>query len=268
MVVCLLASGAVAASPVLLSGPYQVGEMGVLTFKVSKEELKGFFLSGTRCDFAPSEQLVSATIDGSAVVGTLTTCLEGRGCSTAGGVPFLGVISDTGITTYLSFPQGCGAPGLDQKAVVTMQIDFGFLKKSGEEAMAAQKWDAAIPFLRRAAQLPQGATDLNVLNLLGSAYNLSKQYAEGRKVFEGALEVVNRKGAPGELRATLLYNLACAVAGAAPRDPMALTQAVEHLKQAVLFGPRPQFSEALAKDADLDPLRGLPEFQKLKKAYR
>lgn len=266
LVVCLAALPSSAGGPPppsLLSGPYQVGDLGVLSLRVVKNEVKGTYASGSRCDFSTSDQLLEGTLEGSAFVGKLTTCLEGSGCGTTGVLPFFGVVSDTAITTYLTIPSGCSAPGLDDRRVVTIQIDYGWLKKNGEDAMRAGKWDAAIAFLRRAAQLPPGANDPSVLNLLGSAHNMSKAYAEGRQVFEAALELANKRGAPAELKANILYNLACSEAGVANRDPGLQARAIEHLKQALQLGSPNQFREDLAMDGDLDPLRGLPEFQKL-----
>lgn len=263
LVVCLTTSVVSAATPapMLLSGPYQVGELGVFSLKVTRTEVKGFYSSGARCDFAPAEQLLEGTLEGSVLVGKLTTCLEGSGCGTTGVIPFLGVVSDTSITAYLTIPSGCSAPGLDNR--LTIQIDYAWLKKNGEDAMLTGKWEVALTYLRRAVQLQVGGADPKMLNLLGAAYNGSKAFADGRQTFEAALELANKKGAPADLKAEILYNLACSEAGMANRDPVLQGRAIEHLRQALQLSPSAQVREGLASDGELDPLRGLPEFQKL-----
>lgn len=268
LVVCLTTSVVAAGTPTgptLLSGPYQVGDVGLFNLKITStkdtKEVKGVYLSGSRCDFPPQEPLLEGTLEGSVFVGKLTTCLEGSGCGTTGVIPFLGVVSETSITSYLTIPDGCSAPGLDKR--LTIQIDFAWLKKSADEAWRARKWEVALPLLRRMTQLPAASNDPKVLNQLGVAYNQSKAFAEGRQVFDTALEVATRNGAPAELKSDILYNLACAEAGVANRDPGIQGRAIEHLKQAIQLSPSALLREGLATDADLDPLRGLPEFQKL-----
>lgn len=266
LVVCLTASVVAAAPPAvpvpaLLSGPYQVGELGIFNLKVTRNEVKGVYVSGARCDFKADEPLLEGTLEGSVFVGKLTTCLEGAGCGTTGVIPFLGVVSDISITSYLTIPDSCSAPGLENR--LTIQIDFAYLKKLADEAWRLRKWDAALPLLRRMVQLPPAASDPKVFNQLGVAYNQSKAFPEGRQVFETALELANRNGAPAELKSDILYNLACAEAGVANRDPGIQGRAIEHLRQAIQLNPSALLREGLATDADLDPLRGLPEFQKL-----
>jgi aryl-alcohol dehydrogenase-like predicted oxidoreductase len=46
-------------------------------------------------------------------------------------------------------------------------------------------------------------------------------------------------------------------------DPARQSQAISYLKQALQLSPSALVREGLATDGDLDPLRGLPEFQKL-----
>jgi len=267
LVVCLTTSVVAAATPgpTLLSGPYQVAELGLFNLKITtvkdSREVKGVYLSGSRCDFQPQESLLEGTLEGSVFVGKLTTCLEGSGCGTTGVIPFLGVVSETSITGYLTIPDGCFAPGLDRR--LTIQIEFAWLKKGADEAWKAKKWDVALPLLRRMTQLPSASSDPRVLNQLGIAYNQSKAFAEGRQVFETALEFANRNGTPAELKSDILYNLACAEAGVANRDPVIQGRAIEHLRQAIQLSPSALLREGLAGDAELDPLRGLPEFQKL-----
>ncbi|MDP3502810.1 MAG: hypothetical protein Q8S33_20925 [Myxococcales bacterium] len=263
LVVCLTASVVFSATPapMLLSGPYQVGGLGLFTLKVTRSEVKGVYLSGSRCDFKVDEPLLEGSLEGSVFVGKLTTCFTGSGCGSTGVIPFLGVVSDTSITGYLTIPAACSAPGLENR--LTIQLDFAWLKKLADEAWRARKWDAALPLLRRMVQLPSASSDPKVFNQLGVVYNQSKAFAEGRQVFEAALELANRNGAPAELKSDILYNLACAEAGVANRDPVIQARAIEHLRQAIQLSPSALLREGLANDADLDPLRGLPEFQKL-----
>jgi hypothetical protein len=258
-------SSAATPAPMLLSGPYQVGELGVFTLTVTRNDVKGRSTSGSRCpptpSDSPSELSLEGTLEGSVLVGKLTTCLEGSGCRATGAIPFLGVVSDTSITAYLTIPGGCSAPGLDSR--LTIQVDYSWLKKNGEDAMLAGKWQIALTHLRRAVQMPEGAEDPKMLNLLGAAHNGSKAFADGRQMFEAALALANRKSVSDDLKAQILYNLACSEAGVANRDPVLLGRAIEHLKQALSLSQSNQVREALAVDKDLDPLRALPEFQKL-----
>jgi hypothetical protein len=268
LVVCLATSVIAAAppGPSLLSGPYQVGRLGVLNLTITTaqdvKEVKGVYVSGARCDFKPQDSLLEGTFEGSVLVGKLTTCLEGAGCGTTGVVPFLGVVSDTSITTYVTIPGNCAAPGLEDNPL-TITIDYAWLKKTGEEAIKAAKWDVAITHLRRAVQLPAGANDPQMLNLLGVAYNGSKAFADGRQTFEAALELAKKKGAPADVKSQLYFNLACSESALAAGDPERQSQAISYLKQALQLSSSALVREGLATDGDLDPLRGLPEFQKL-----
>lgn len=266
LVVCFTTSVVAAATPsvpvpVLLSGPYQVGGLGIFNLKVTRNEVKGVYVSGARCDFKADDSLLEGTLEGSVFIGKLTTCLEGTGCGTTGVIPFLGVVSETSITSYLTIPDSCSAPGLGTR--LTIQIDFAWLKKLADEAWRARKWEAALPLLRRMVQLPPASSDPNVFNQLGVAYNQSKAFVEGRQAFEAALVLVTRNGAPAELKSDIFYNLACAEAAVANKDPGMQGKAIEHLRQAIQLSPSAVLREGLATDADLDPLRGLPEFQKL-----
>lgn len=93
LVVCLTTSVVAAATPsvpvpALLSGPYQVGELGIFNLKVTRNEVKGVYVSGARCDFKADDPLLEGTLEGSVFVGKLTTCLEGTGYSTRASSPF------------------------------------------------------------------------------------------------------------------------------------------------------------------------------------
>lgn len=271
LVVCLLA-GVVAAAPppALLSGRYQASTLGQLDLTVSaageRVTIKGLYVKGTRCAFTDTEQLLEAELEGTAVVGKLTTCMEGAGCQSPGTLAFLGVVSEGSVTAYLALPKGCSAPGLEG----VLRLEQTHESRMSVAKGAIEKGDFALAqvVLQRAAQSDQGRDDAQVLELLGSVNNALKRFGDGRSALLRALDKVGKQ--PGEQRATILYNLACSEAGLMAADPGAQARALDYLKQALQIGKRGQFAQSLADDTDLDPLRGLPEFQRLtgKKAPR
>lgn len=269
---CIGSVASAAQPPLLVSGQYRVGELGVLNLAVStgpRVTVKGLYVSGTRCAFTDTDQLLEGELEGTSLVGKLTTCMEGPGCQSPGVIPFVGVINEGVVTAYLSLPTGCTAPGLDVR-LLRISPTIETLKGAAAAAYERKDWPSVQLYFRRATETPEGRDDPRLLELLGSAYNGGKQYAEGRQVLQRALSL-----APGRLsnedKATLLYNLACSEANLGGRDAAAPGRAIELLRQALQTGKRGQFSNELAADPDLDPLRELPEFQRvtgLKKANR
>lgn len=269
--VCLASAGVRADpnSPVI-DGDYQVGTFGVLRLTSTaamndRFVVKGTYVSGNKCGFAPSELLLEGTTDGSVLIAAFTTCIEGSGCQSPAKLPVMAVISEGSLTGYISLPRGCEAVGLEQR--VTMQIAPSALRAAAKNFMEASppNFERAASVLRRLSDLPEGRNDLEVLLQLGSALNGSKHYAEGRKVFERALVLPSFQSANAETRTMILYNLACSESGLSEKEPGLATQALEHLKLAVntARGTRIILKDYAAEDGDLAPIRANPEFQKL-----
>ncbi|MBL8922435.1 MAG: hypothetical protein JNJ54_26525 [Myxococcaceae bacterium] len=272
LVVCL-GAGLVRADPKspLIDGDYLVGEMGVLRLSAvamngSKERFKvdGKYVSGTRCAFAPTEVLIEGIIDGTVLIATLRTCMEGSGCPTPNDVAILGVISEGVVTAYIDIPRGCSAPGLEAQRLV-MEASASSLREAGNNFVKTQNYARAAAVYRRLTELPGGATDVDLLFRLGAAYNGLKRYQEGRAAFRKAMSLQGYGALTSEDKAYLLYNLACAEAGLIATDPEAESAAVGHLKEALELAKKPRLplKENAAVDEDLQPLAGNPEFQKL-----
>lgn len=264
-----LGSVAFAAQPSLLPGRYHVGEMGVLTLDVSsfgsRTQVKGHYARGARCDFTPADQLLDAELEGSALIGKLTTCMEGC-ASPTGVIPFVGVVNDGVVTAFISLPKGCSAPGIDER-MLRIGPTLESLKELANEAATKGEWATAQLLLRRATETAEGKDDPRVLGLLGGAYNSGRQYGDGRQVLLRAMQLAPGR-ITGDEKAELLYNLACSEANLGSKD--GATRAIDYLRQALQVGKKTTLLPVMSGDPDLDPLRELPDFQKLigKKAGR
>lgn len=257
----------------LLDGDYQVGTFGVLRLsstaipssqnKVERFSVKGSYVKGDKCGFAPSELLLEGVTEGSVLIATFTTCVEGSGCQSPSKLSLMAMIAEGSLTGYLSLPQGCEAKGLEHR--VTMQLSADSLRAAGTAFLRAPpNFERAAAVFKRLSELPEGRNDLEVLNLLGSAYNGAKQYQEGRKVFERARTLSGFQTAKPELRALLLYNLGCSEASLSEKEPGLADQAIEHLRQASqIKNSGLDVKNDAAADGDLAPLRSNPEFLKL-----
>lgn len=256
----------------LIDGEYVVGELGVLRLATtalngSKERfrLEGKYVSGTKCAFVSSEVLLEGVIDGTVLVATLKTCMEGSGCPTPNDIPLMGVIGEGSVTAYIDLPRGCSAPGLDSQKL-TMQATPATLREVAGTYYGQQNFVRAAAVYRRLTETSEGASDFDVHVQLGSSYNGLKRYGDGRAAFRKAMSLPGYGAASAENRAVLLYNLACAEAGLVGSDPEAESSAVAHLKEAIEIGkkaPRLGLRENAAHDADLESLHANPEFQKL-----
>lgn len=273
LIVCLGAGLARAdlKSP-LIDGDYTIGEMGVLrltsiAMNGSKErfKLEGKYVSGTRCAFAPTEVLFEGVIDGTVLIATFRTCMEGSGCPSTNDVAMLGVISEGIITAYIDIPRGCSAPGLEAQRLA-IEASAPSLREAGNNFVKAENYARAAAVYRRLTELPGGANDGELHFKLGSAFNGLKRYQDGRAAFRKAMSLPSYGGWTSEDKAYLLYNLACAEAGLIASDPEAESAAVAHLKEALELAkkvPRLTLKENAIADPDLQPLAGNPDFQKL-----
>jgi hypothetical protein len=287
LVVCLGAGVALAdlRSP-LIDGEYVAGQMGVLRLDStpvngSKERfrVKGEYVSGTRCAFVSPEVLLEGVIDGTVLVATLKTCMEGSGCPTTNGIALLGVIGEGTVTAYIDLPTGCSAPGFDSQKL-TLQATPNALKETAKAYLGAKNYVRAAAVYRRLAELSQSETELLVVYLqLGSAYNgiavdtnepqeRSKRYAEARGAFRKAMALSAFGDQAPAYRVSVLVNLACAEAGLVGAEPDVETAAIGHLKEALDVARKDpellaEVRAQLATDKELDALRNKPDFQKL-----
>lgn len=303
LVVCLGATAAFAdvnlavnlASP-LVEGDYQVGGLGLLRLSLtpsngSKDrfKVKGVYVKGERCDFADTEVLLEGYVEGTVLVATLKTCMEGSGCASPSDVPLLGVVSEGTVTAYITVPRGCSAPGLEQRLVlqaspatlreVAIALTAMASKRKAEasqagdrqkvEAEAAAYWARATPLWKRLTEFPEAEVNMSeALYQLGSAYNATRRYAEAKSVFKRTMASSVYEETSNEWKASILYNLACAEAGLVGREASAEADAIAHLKEAIRVGKPTKkgdtnYAAEAAADPELQPLHTNPEFQKL-----
>ena len=88
--VCLASTDVRAdASSPLIDGDYQVGTFGVLHLsssavpapnKVERFAVRGTYVRGDKCGFAPSELLLEGLTEGTVLIASFTTCVDGLGC--------------------------------------------------------------------------------------------------------------------------------------------------------------------------------------------
>jgi tetratricopeptide (TPR) repeat protein len=244
----------------VLSGDYRVPGAGLLTFRTTSTEVAGELKAENGCSALTGARLADGRFEGTTFVGTVSLCFEGSSCPTQG-VPFMGVMIDGAVIGYLTAPAGCRAKGVDGKHLV-FEPTLETVISIAETLLKASDFETARSQLIRASLTPAGRQSLQVYFYLGAALNGLKKFAEGKDALEQALRLAEATRAPDDLQALVLYNLACAEAGLSARDPAHLDPAMRHLKKAV--GPRnDRFREELVSDADLAPLRGLADFQKL-----
>lgn len=255
----------VARSPVI-DGDYQVGSFGTLrlTSKPAADSrflVEGAFVTSTRCKFDQGQPLLEGRTEGSVMIGTLTTCIEGSGCQSPAKLPIMTVLSEGVLTGYLSLPKGCDAPGLEQR--VSLQLAPDSLMAAGNAFMKAGNFERAAGAFKRLSELPERREDLEVLSQLGAAYNSNKQFAEGRKVLERASVLPSFPTASPPTRSLILYNLGCAEAVLSEKDAALVPRAIAHVGQALAIKGSEVSREDAAADGDLTALRSNPDFQKL-----
>lgn len=274
--VCLASADARADlnSP-LIDGDYQVGSFGVLRLtstaaasaqnKIERFAVRGTYVRGDKCGFAPSEVLVEGVTEGTVLIATFTTCVEGSGCQSPSKLSLMAVMSEGLLAGYISLPKGCEAKGLEQR--VTMELAPRTLREAALSFMQATppNFGRAAAAWKRLSELPEYRDDVDVLLQLGSTLNGMKDYQEGKRVFERALRHPAFAGSSGETRTMVLYNLACSESGLSEKDPTQASLALDHLKQAVETGRANRLNVAkyATEDGDLAPIRSMPEFQKL-----
>jgi tetratricopeptide (TPR) repeat protein len=257
-----LVSSAVAAAPPILSGPYRVNALGTLKLSTIQQGGKwavvGHYVSGPICAYGPTEQLLEAEFEGSVLVGALRTCLEGQSCPKEMEIPFLGVLSEGVVTSFISLPRGCQAPGLGTGPLVfTPTIEARI--ETSKALINVGDYEGAIAQLKRVSET-EGKNNGEVLFVLGSAYNFAKRFSEGKAAFEAALKLLP---VSNPLRVDALYNLACAESVLSSKDPALVTHALEHLKEAARLAPNADFRFHMASDVDLANISSKPDFLKL-----
>lgn len=295
LVVCLGATAAFAdvnvavnlASP-LIEGDYQVGGLGLLRLSLTQAngskdrfKVKGVYVRGERCDFSDTEVLLEGSLEGTALVATLKTCMEGPGCASLAEVPLLGVVGEGTVTAYITVPKGCTAPGIEQRLVfqatpptlqeVAKALSLMGAKRKAEaaEADALAYWTRATPLWKRISEVSTSEEgNLGALYQLGSAYAETKRYTEARNTFKRAMALGTYEAQANEWKALLLYNLACAEAGLVGKEASAEGDALAHLKEAIRLGKPMKkgdtnFAAEAAADPWFQPLHTNPEFQKL-----
>jgi len=253
--VALEASAAPSAS--IMRGEYVVGELGVLELSVSGNEVRGVFRRGNRCAFGDGETLLEGVVDGTVLVGKLTTCVEGASCASPKDVPFMGFFFDGTITANVEIERGCSATGITdgKPQVLTVQQTFASMWENAKHAVEAKDLETALPLLRGALRRPEGKENPQLLHDYGTVLNGLKEFERGRTALESALKFTKGKGPRDDERAVLLYNLACAEANSHEE-----AKAIEHLKEAVNAAKPGALKDEIQADGDLDPLRELPDF--------
>jgi hypothetical protein len=268
----ILGIGAVAraASP-LPDGVYKVGALGEVRVIVDGfGHVRGTFVSGSSCAFDPNQEILSGDLVGSALVGKVTVCLEGPpSCGTTLDLPFFAVPSDGLYTAFVTLPDQCSTPALDGQ--LTLNPTHKTRLQAAAKLMDSREWDparhpdAVIAWLRRAASTRDPtlspAHEFEILDRLGSVLNTRRNFAEARDVLLRAVPLM--ANLPADARWPVLYNLGCAEAQLSQQDPGLARSAFAHLKEAILLAAPNSLTKHLQEDAELAPLRVMPEFRKL-----
>ncbi|MDX2008868.1 MAG: hypothetical protein SFW67_01675 [Myxococcaceae bacterium] len=253
------ATTALAGAPVL-TGAYQVNELGLLDFKTDGDKVSATWVIGGKCSFTPSEVIVEGTLEGAVLIGVLKTCAEPPSCGQLVRIPFLGVFSGGTFTAFIEPPAGCSTPGVQSPLTFVPTNATRLL--TAETYRKKEDYDNVIAVLRPAAAKSDGTLDANgefgVLYTLGFALSRKREFAEARTVF---LRATTGQASLKD-RADAYFNLACVEAGLIARVPAYEAQAVAHLKEALKLGEPGQFRSDFSHE-DLVPLRGNPDFRKL-----
>jgi hypothetical protein len=245
-----------------VSGTYAVNGLGLFKFKTDGDRVTATWSSGGPCRFTADEQVLDASLEGSLLVGTFSTCAEPASCGALVKLPFLGVFSRGVMTAFVEAPAGCTTPGIE--GALTFTPTNATRLESAQALLKKGDLEAATVMLRPAAEKPDATLDaareFYVLYFLGGALNLKREFQEARPIF---LRAASYTQAPAEERAEVFFNLACAEAQLLQKDPGYEAQALEHLREALKVGKPGQFRAEFSTDEQLAPLRGLPEFKKL-----
>jgi hypothetical protein len=236
----VLSSSAAWATPTL-SGDYQ-GALGKVSVTDTHGHIAGRLSERGQCAFPKNQTVLRGEFEGNVLVGEVSLCQVGPGCSEQATVPFLGFVEDGMFYANIELARGCTSAALDGRRLVFRNVGGGGeasaerIARSGldpkTEALRARKaFEKAEKlllkgdFLGAVSQYKIGLSykedDTVALGNLGVAYVGLGHYPQAIEVYEKALRL-----APDPIN---YFNLACAQLKAGNREKTyaALTRAVD-----------------------------------------
>ncbi|MFO0597631.1 MAG: hypothetical protein U0228_20160 [Myxococcaceae bacterium] len=277
----LAPSVAVAAPTPVLSGVYQVGELGLVEFSVLDGKVIGKVRQSQQCIFPPDTQVVSGTFEGGVFVGSVTLCQEGNGCAQKT-YPMLGVYHVDSIAAFIHLDSGCSSRALDRNSLFLRPATLEEKQRlvndnsamliaskgktatqiaaeefaAGKKAIDDNKFDIAREHFKRSLELDP--TPWQTMLGFGNAEIRLGRPQVGLEYVDKALNAATTKKESAGMLAQIHYNRACAQV--AVGDSKA---AIASLRQAVKLGGAANFVEGLATDPDFNKIREDKDFKQL-----
>lgn len=280
----LLSGAAHAATPVL-SGLYAVGEVGLVDFATIDGRVTGRLKLPGACDFAADTTVVTGSFEGNVLVAQVLLCQDGgANCPAERTYPMLGFWRDDVVAGQVRLDAACASPALDGKALfirpASVEEKQKVLGGQGSAAALAKNRNQGDPVVMATEAIAAGKRHLEQQNF-GQAREAFKVSLEldarweaynglgvsevklnrarvSLEAFDKALELAAKaKVAPDGVQ-EIHYNRACALAALGETK-----NAVAALRTALKVGGAAGLVPSLAKDPDLEPIRGDPEFKRL-----
>lgn len=279
----LLPCSALAATPVL-SGLYAVGEVGLVDFTTQDGKVTGRLKLSGACSFSGDTQVVTGAFEGNVLVAQVLLCQEGASCPAERTYPMLGFWRDDVVAGQVRLEPACSSPALDGKALfirpASVEEKQKVLGGQGSAAQHAQKQHHGDPVVMASEAIASGKQHLEQQNY-GQAREAFKVSVEldprweaynglgvsevklnraraSLEAFDKALELAAKAKVGTDGVQEIHYNRACALAALGETK-----NAVAALRTALKVGGAASLVPALAKDPDLEPIRGDAEFKKL-----
>jgi tetratricopeptide (TPR) repeat protein len=278
LAICVTAAPSYAAAP-SLEGVYSVGSLGFVEFSTDQGHLLGRYRGGGECGFEPNLIVVSnGAFEEDVFLGQVLVCQDERqGCAPRKSFPVMGFSREVDgarqVLVWVKLESGCTSRATDERRLLFRPATSEELKGLSPRATPAELEEKLKKAIADANdKLEQGShtaardtflialsyDPASLVALLGLGASQVK-LAEYRGAVDTLIDVSRR--AREEHNDGVLglaqYNLACAYSrqGRTRESLAALTESVR------LVGP--VVADDLQKDADLEPVRGTPEYRKL-----
>jgi len=281
----LLGAASAGASPVL-SGIYQVGDLGLVEFSLQNGRVVGKYRGSGSCELGVGTEVVTGVFEGSVFVGTVVLCQDGAGCERQAGYPFLGIWHDDALSGRVKLHTGCTSSQLSGNVLHVAPASaedkarlFGEASNTAEQLAAKNKTrkqleDEARAAIEEGVQKTgtgdyRGARDAltrglayfpdnwNAHNALGVCQTHLGNPSDALTQLERALGLAQKEKAPAGKVAEIHYNTACALVALGKKK-----DALASLKAAVKAGGADDvLLDSLAHDPDLKALQDDAEFK-------
>lgn len=285
---CVLLAASPRAAEPAMSGPYKLGELGIVELSTSDGRVAGKVRGGGACNFASELQVLTGAMEGNVFVGSLLVCQEGPGCEKEKTYPFLALVTQDTLNGEVKLDTGCRSPGLDGKrlkgvsatrddlqhlerevglsAAQLVQKNSANKQKLQDEAKrlfadayrTMQEGNLAKAATLAQASLARDSSVHKVWSMLGVLHINLKNPSAAAADFEEALKAARASKANDLELQDIYYNLACARTKLQQKR-----EAIEALKVAFSYPGATTLADRARQDPDVNELREDPEFKKL-----